>query len=404
MARKDNKGRNLHTGESQRSNGSYMFRYMDTRSGKRQTIYAGELPELRAKEKEIAKDLDDHILTDGSAKKMTVNALFDYYMETKELAGNTRSNYIKMWNNHVRDGFGNLKVVQLLPSHVKAFYAKLSRAGYSYSTIKLLHTLLYPALELAVDDDIIRKNPAKKALSSDYGTPPEEKEILTADQQEKLFSLICESNVYNVYVPMFIVMLETGLRCGELIGLTWADVDMENRELSVNHQLIYKDWGNGYGFRASTPKTRAGIRTIPFTESVYKAFLEQKKINFMLGRRSTEEIDGYSDFIFLAKTGRPLMPSAVNNVIYNVVDKYNKEEVLKAKKEHRKAELLPKISAHNLRHTACTNMARQGMNIKVLQYLMGHAHSDVTMDVYNHIAGRQDVREEVERYALAVGG
>ncbi len=98
------------------------------------------------------------------------------------------------------------------------------------------------------------------------------------------------------------------------------------------------------------------------------------------------------------------MPSAVNNVIYNVVDKYNKEEVIRAKKEHGKAELLPRISAHNLRHTACTNMARQGMNIKVLQYLMGHAHSDVTMDVYNHIAGREDVREEVERYSLAVGG
>lgn len=98
------------------------------------------------------------------------------------------------------------------------------------------------------------------------------------------------------------------------------------------------------------------------------------------------------------------MPNAVNNVIYNVVDKYNEEEAVKAKKEHRKVELLPKISAHNLRHTACSNMARQGMNIKVLQYLMGHAHSDVTMDVYNHIAGRQDVKEEVERYALAVGG
>ena len=95
---------------------------------------------------------------------------------------------------------------------------------------------------------------------------------------------------------------------------------MENRELSIDHQLIYKDWGDGYGFRVSTPKTKAGVRIIPFTESVYKAFLEQKKINFMLGRRSIEEIDGYSDFIFLAKTGRPLMPSAVNNVIYNVVD------------------------------------------------------------------------------------
>lgn len=97
------------------------------------------------------------------------------------------------------------------------------------------------------------------------------------------------------------------------------------------------------------------------------------------------------------------MPSAVNNVIYNVIDAYNREEGRKARKEHRKAELLPKISAHNLRHTACSNMAKQGMNVKVLQYLMGHAHSDVTMDVYNHIASQQDIKEEVERYARAAG-
>lgn len=403
MARKDSKGRNLHVGETQRKDGSYMYRYTDIRSGKRQTIYAGDLPELRAKEKQIAKDLEDSILTDNAIKRMTVNFLFDTYMETKELADTTRINYVKMWNNHVRDEIGNIKVVQLRPSHVKAFYAKLSRAGYSYSTIKFIHILLYPALEMAVDDDIIRKNPAKGALSCDYGKQPEEKEILTLEQQEKLLSLIRKSNVYNVYAPMFTILLETGLRCGELIGLTWSDVDMTAKELSINHQLIYKDWGSGYEFRVSTPKTKSGIRTIPFTDTVHRAFAEQRKINFMLGRHSAEEIDGYSDFIFLAKTGRPLMPSAVNNVIYNVIDAYNKEEMGKAKKEHRKPELLPKISAHNLRHTACSNMAKQGMNIKVLQYLMGHAHSDVTMDVYNHIANKQDIKAEVERYARAAG-
>lgn len=324
-------------------------------------------------------------------------------METKELADTTRINYVKMWNNRVRDEIGNLKVVQLRPSHVKAFYAELSRAGYSYNTIKFIHILLYPALELAVNDDIIRKNPAKGALLHDYGKRQEEKEILTLEQQEKLLALIRKSNVYNIYAPIFTILLETGLRCGELIGLTWSDVDMVAKELSINHQLIYKDWGNGYGFRTSTPKTKAGIRTIPFTDTVHKAFAEQRKMNFMLGRHSTEVIDGYSDFIFLAKTGRPLMPSAVNNVIYNVIDAYNKEEEGKARKEHRKPELLPKISAHNLRHTACSNMAKHGMNIKVLQYLMGHAHSDVTMDVYNHIASKQDIKAEVERYARVAG-
>lgn len=102
---------------------------------------------------------------------------------------------------------------------------------------------------------------------------------------------------------------------------------------------------------------------IPMTEAVYRAFAEQKKLNFMLGRHSIESIDGYSDFIFLAKTGRPLMPSAVNDILYNIVDAYNTAEVLKAKKEHRKAELILKFSAHVLRHTGCTNKARQQIKV-----------------------------------------
>ncbi|MCB7302746.1 site-specific integrase [Bariatricus massiliensis] len=403
MARKDNKGRNLHTGESQRKiDGLYMYRYTDTRSGKRQTVYAGDLPELREKEKQIAKDMDDNILTDAAIKKMTVNTLFGRYMQTKELAETTRINYVNMWNGHAKDDIGNIKVVQLRSSHVKAFYAKMSKAEYSHSTIKLIHTLLYPALEMAVDDDIIRKNPARNALSSDYGEAAKEKDVLTFDEQQRLFNFICESNVYNVYVPMLTIMLEVGLRCGELIGLTWSDVNMEKKDLFINHQLIYKDFGDGYKFHASDTKTDAGIRTIPLSQTVQKAFTEQRKLNFMLGRHSTETVDGYSDFIFLAKTGRPLMPSAVNNILYNIVDTYNKEEVIKAKKEHRKALLLPKISAHNLRHTACTNMAKRGMNLKILQYIMGHAHSDVTMDVYNHIADMSDVREEIARYEKVV--
>lgn len=405
MARKDSKGRNLHTGESQRKDGTYMYRYVDAKSGKRQTIYSGDLPELRVKEKQIAKDLDDCLLTDSAVKKMTVDTLFSNYMATRKLSDSTRVNYEKLWKNHVRDKLGGIKVMQLRSSHIKSFYAEMSTNGYSRSTIKLIHTLLYPALEMAVDDDVLRKNPAKNTLSGDYGEAPKEKSALNLNQQEKLCSFIRRSNVYNMYAPMYAILLGTGLRCGELIGLTWNDVNMQDMELSINHQLIYKDYGDGegYTFHASTPKTNAGIRTIPLTEMLYKAFAEQREINFMLERRSTDEIDGYSDFIFLAKTGRPLMPSAVNSIIYNTIAAYNKEEIWKAKMEERNAELLPKISVHCLRHTACTNMARQGMNIKVLQYLMGHAKSDVTMDVYNHLACKDDVREEVERYAQAAG-
>lgn len=97
------------------------------------------------------------------------------------------------------------------------------------------------------------------------------------------------------------------------------------------------------------------------------------------------------------------MPGAVNSVLYNIVDAYNRAETVKAKKEHRKAELLPKFFAHVLRHTACTNMAMQGMGIKALQYIMEHAHSDVTLDVYSHITGLSDIRTEIEKYDKAAG-
>lgn len=298
----------------------------------------------------------------------------------------------------MRDEIGNIKVVQILPSHIKGFYSKLSKAGYAHSTIKNINTMIYPALEMAVDDDIIRKNPAKGSIS-DYGRPAKEREALSISQQEKLIDFVKQSNVYNVHYPMLMIMIGTGLRCGELIWLTWKDVDTRARRLNVDHQLIYKNLGDGCRFHISTPKTDSGIQVIPMTQEVQKAFEEQRKINFMLAKDKSIEVDGYSGFVFTAKSGRPLMPYGVNSVLYNIVDayNYNKEEVQKAKKEHRKAELLPKVSAHVMRHTACTRMAECRMDIKVLQYIMGHAHIDVTMDVYNHLGDRERIEQEIAR-------
>lgn len=232
---------------------------------------------------------------------------------------------------------------------------------------------------------------------SDYGRPSEERVALTVSQQEKLIAFAKQSNVYNTYYPMLTIMIGTGLRCGELIGLTWKDVDTRARRLNVDHQLIYKNYGDGCRFHISTPKTDSGIRVIPMTQEVQKAFEEQRKINFMLAKDKSVEVDGYSGFVFTAKSGRPLMPYGVNSVLYNIVDAYNKEEVQRAKKEHRKAKLLPKVSAHVMRHTACTRMAECRMDIKVLQYIMGHAHFDVTMEVYNHLGDRARIENEIAK-------
>ncbi|MBD9304358.1 MAG: site-specific integrase, partial [Lachnospira sp.] len=193
-------------------------------------------------------------------------------------------------------------------------------------------------------------------------------EALTVSQQEKFMEFVKQSNAYNTYYPMFTIMIGTGLRCGELIGLTWKDINIKAKTVNVDHQLIYKNLGDGCKSHISIPKTESGIRIIPMTQEVAKAFEEQRKINFMLAKDKSIEVDAY-----------------------------NKVEVERAKKEHRKAELLPKFSAHVMRHTACTRMAECRMDVKVLQYIMGHAHIDVTMEVYNHIGELTRIEKEIAR-------
>lgn len=395
--RKDNKGRSLHTGEQQRkSDGVYLYRYTDV-TGKRQTVYAGDLPELRAKEKQIQKDLDDNIVTDSFYKNMTLNMMFEQYLNTKALSDSTYINYFNIWNTHVKDGIGNSKITHLKSSHIKAFYAGLSRAGYSHSTIKLIHALIFPTLEMAVDDDIIRKNPAKDALNSDYGEEAKDKIILTLEQQRRLIGFMKKRTTYQIYVPMVVIFIELGLRCGELIGLTWDDVDFEEKKVSIKHQLLYKNYGNGCGFHVSSPKTDAGIRDFPMTEAVERAFKEQKELNNLLGRYCEDDIEGYDNFVFISKNNRPYMPAGINSILYNIVNAYNKYETIMAENDNRLAELIPQFSVHTLRHTFCTNNARNNMNVKTLQYLMGHSSSAITLDVYNHLDNQEDIRKEVLR-------
>lgn len=276
----------------------------------------------------------------------------------------------------------------------------MSKDGYSHSVIKLVHNLLFPSFEMAVDDDIIRKNPVKNTLG-DYGEPPKEKQALTLEQQKSLLSFVEKSGTYQIYLPMLQIMIGTGCRVGELIGLTWSDVDLKKKELYITCQLVYKNYGDGCKFHLTTPKTDAGIRTLPLSDVVCKAFEAQRRLNFMQGIPRDVEVEGRSGYIFVSKNGRPLMPNAVNNVLYNIVDAYNEQEQENAKRERRKAVLMPRVSAHSFRHTSCTRMAELGMDMKVVQYLMGHANINVTMEVYNHITDQSRIEKEIVKMNAA---
>lgn len=396
VKRKDSKGRNLQKGEGQRANGRYYFQYKDI-FGKSRVIYSWDLAELREKEKPILKDLEDGI--DNISSKMSLNELFDLYISLKnkeKFRASTRNNYEAMWKLHIRDTeLGIAEIGNIKPTHIKRFYALLKEKGLSNSTIKLFHSMLLPCFELAVNDDMIRKNPAKNCLE-EYKGGAKEKTALTLQEQTELLHFVSESNVYNTYEPIIRYMLGTGCRIGEVIGITWNDIDMKSREISINHQMIYKKDKDGKTvFHISKTKTEAGNRKIPMTPEVYDALCKQRRYNLYMGIPRNYIVDNYSNFIFTTKSGKPIAPNGFNNAMKNIVEAYNKREVRNAEYEKRQPILLPHISAHTFRHTACTRMAEAGIQPKTLQYILGHSDMSITMNVYTH-AQYDNVKKEME--------
>lgn len=386
-ARKDERGRALRKGEVQRaSDKRYMYTYTDP-LGRRKFIYAQDLSTLREKEKQLMKDqldgLDLYV-----AGKATVNDTFDRYMSTKyDLRETTRSNYIYMYDRFVRDTFGRKKISEIKYSDVLQFYYHLlNQEGLSLGTLDSVHTLLHPTFQLAVRDEIIRANPSdgvikevSKATSKTRGI----RHALTIEQQRAFMNYIANHPVYFHWWPLFTVLLGTGCRIGEALGLRWEDLDFENRIISINHSIVYYPVGKSRSsvLRISQPKTEAGVRTIPMLDAVYDAFQmeydEQEGLGF-----SQAEVDGMNGFVFINRFGAVLNPQSVNRAIKRIAASYNAEEVVVAKKERRAPIILPKFSCHHLRHTFCTRLCENETNLKVIQAIMGHCNIETTMDIY----------------------
>ena len=394
--RKDSKGRVLKEGEFQRKNGKYEYKY--TQNGERKTVYSWRLlatdknPEgkkydlsLREKEKEISRDLDDGINT-TLAHQINLNEMFEMYLRSKKkLSSKTKAKYRQLWKLHVAESpLGLMAPGKMKKANIQHFYAGLSDEGLSDTTIRMYHNnLIQPTLVYAVDNDLLRKNPAKGCL--DGCTDYKKRNALTREEQRIFLDFVKNSKYYNVYLPMLQIMIGTACRIGEISGLTWEDVDMKKREIHINHQLVYEKVDGKATLYIDTPKSESGNRTIGMTSQVRNAFLEQKALCIRLGRRSVVEVDGYKDFIFLNNWNRPYTTTGFNAVLGRIVTHYNKEEQKKAEKEKRKPLLLTHISNHILRHTGCTRMAEAGMDIKVLQTIMGHSDPAITLKVYDHV-------------------
>lgn len=365
--RKDKKGRIFRSGEGQRPNKTYFYRYHRNGDKKWCYVYAPTLEELRQKEEVIQRDLLDGI--DYAGGEITVAELVDRYINLRRgLKENSMRAYGSAINRIHTDPFGSRMIRSVRLSDGKGWFVSLHDKGLKQNTIGILQSVLRPAFEMAVDDDMIRKNPFKFKLSDVIPNDAYVRSALTKAQQERYLQFIRDHGKDNYYDDIMI-LLGTGLRVSELYGLTKADIDFDRRCIHINKQLCRTA---DKPYFIAPLKTSSGNRSIPMTDTDYMAF---RRVLENRGHPKVEVmVDEYSGFLFLDKDGKPKVAMHLENYMRGMQRKYIKKH----------GNTLSRVTPHVLRHTFCTNMQQAGIDIKSLQYLMGHSNASVTLDVYTH--------------------
>ena len=388
--RRDNKGRMLQMGENQLDDGRYAYRYT-TPFGQRKTVYSWRLtasdpmPAGKRKDKSLRekiKEIEKKLRLEICCEDITVCELVEKYLMTKTgVKHSTRTGYKFVQNILEKEPFGQRKIARIKTSDAKIFLIKMQEDGRGYSTIHTVRGVLRPAFQMAADDDMIVKNPFQFELHTVVVNDSVKRDALTREQERQFLQFIMEDNHYSQYYDAFYILFKTGLRISEFCGLTIRDIDFKKKVIKVNHQLQRT---SDMKYICEATKTENGVREVPMTPDVMDAF--KRVIKLRPTPKIEPIIDGYSGFLFLDKNGKPKVALHWEKYFQLSVEKYNKIYRVQ----------LPKITPHVCRHTFCTNMAKSGMNPKVLQYIMGHGDISVTLDTYTHIKS-EDAIAEMER-------
>lgn len=390
--RRDNKGRKLATGESQDKDGRYRYKYNDV-FGKRKSVYSWRLTEsdpypkgkrkdisLREKEKEVEKALRNAVATNGG--NMTVLELVQKYISQKRgVKHNTQANYNFVINVIKKEDFGARRIDTIKLSDAKTWLIKLQDDGRGYSSIHSIRGVVRPAFQMAVDDDLINKNPFEFQLATVVVNDSVTREAITRKQQREFLRFIKEDKHFSKYYDGIYILFYTGLRVSEFVGLTINDIEFDKERIKVDHQLQRT---RNMEYEILTPKTEKGERYVPMQKDVADCF--RRIIQDRKRPKIEPMIDGYSGFLFLDKNDMPMVALHWEKYFQHIREKYN--SIYKVQ--------MPCITPHVCRHTFCSNMAKSGMNPKTLQYIMGHSDIGVTLNTYTHLQF-EDALEEMKK-------
>lgn len=399
--RVDHKGRLLNKGENQRKNLMYQYTYvnpMSTKKNKKEYLYswrllasdkmpAGKKYDLSLREKiaQLERDLFDKVCPRGGG--LTVLELVEMYVKTKHKSRDTtKAGYQTCINFLKEEPFGSKRIDTINVAEAKLWLVSLqSEKKMSYSSIKCKRGVIKPAFQLAVESDLIRKNPFDFELAKLLIDDSVKRFALTADQERRYLNFLKNDNHYSQYYDAIFLMFQLGLRIGEFCGLRVSDLDFDKRLITIDHQLLYV--GKKGAYIQPNTKTNAGVRRLRMSDEVYDCL---KRIVANRPKLKVEPmINGYHGFLFI-ENNKPMVAYQWEKKFKYSIEKYN--SIYKNE--------LPKFTPHFARHTVCSKLIKRGLSVKTVQYMMGHVDIATTLQCYTHWY-LEDVLDELERHEKA---